>query len=373
MKWLGLAVAIVVCILAVIPLVPPEASDTSPIKAAWITRWGFETREDVERLLTELESLGINTVFFQVRGACDALYLSELEPWSDVLSGRLGVNPGWDPLAAALEHGHRLGMEVHAWINVFPAWPVSAGGEPPPMSIPLHVVRMQPVWLAQDVTGVTMPLEKSKARHNYAFLSPTHPGAQEHILRVVEDLVGRYEVDGLHLDYVRFPDSTYSYDARSRSSYLHALRDTQITFTDWRRQNLTEFVGAVAYTARLARPGAKVSAAVWQKIDSGRDYYLQDGIEWQRRGYTDFLVPMIYTADAEAFEERLRAYTESAGADRVVAGMGPYLEAFNDSIFAAELEIIRACGARGVAVFNSDYALKYSSLVRPFEPAGAER
>jgi uncharacterized lipoprotein YddW (UPF0748 family) len=375
MKWLGFAVLSVAYILAISPPTPEasDASDAAHVKAAWITRWGFKTREDVEGLLEELNGLGVGTVFFQVRGAADALYLSELEPWSDVLTGRLGVDPGWDPLATAVEHGHRLGIEVHAWINVFPAWPVSDAGEPAPKSIPLHVSRVQPVWLAQDKGGGTMPLKRSEAKHNYAFLSPTHPGVQEHVLRVVEDLVGRYEVDGLHLDYVRFPDSTYSYDARSRSSYLHALQDTQITFADWRRDNLTEFVGAMAYTARLARPGVRVSAAVWQRIDSGRNYYLQDGIEWQRRGYTDFLVPMIYTTSVEAFEERLRAYTESAGANNVVAGMGPYLEAFNDSIFAAQLDLIKSYGARGVAIFNSDYALAYSPLVRSFDPAEAGR
>jgi uncharacterized lipoprotein YddW (UPF0748 family) len=344
------------------------AEDATPVKAAWVTRWAFKSPSDVESLFERLKPIGINRVFFQVRGACDALYLSSYEPWSDVLTGTLGKHPGWDPLETAIDNGRRLGIEVHAWINVFPAWQVNESGEPPPTTIPLHVMRVHPAWLAQDINGQKMPLVKADAKHNYAFLSPTHPAAQEHIQTVVEDLVKRYELDGLHLDYVRFPDSSYSYDYKSRSLYLNALRNDSLSFADWRRKNLTAFVGTLAYTARLVRPGIEVSAAVWQKIASGRNEYLQDGIEWVRRGYVDLLVPMIYTTSVASFEERLKAYVDSVGPQNVVAGMGPYLDGFTDSLFVAELEVTRAHGVRGISVLNSDYVLQYSSVLEGFTP-----
>ncbi len=337
-----------------------------------MTRWGFESESDVRELFENLEPLGINMVFFQARGACDALYKSAYEPWSAVLTDTLGVHPGWDPLGVALEEGHSRGMEVHAWINVFPAWPVSNEGNPPTKTVPPHVMRVHPNWIAVDRDGKPMSLVKSETKHNYTFLSPTHPSAQRHVEDVVEDLVGRYEIDGLHLDYVRFPDSSYSYDSRSKAGYINALRDTQITYTDWRRENLNEFVGKLAETARRARPGVAMSAAVWQKIESGREYHFQDGIEWVTRGYVDFLVPMIYTVSVDAFEERLNAYSTLAGPEKVIAGMGPYLEGFTDSIFSQELKAIRESGVRGVSIFNSDYALTYSSLVEAHEPAEQE-
>jgi uncharacterized lipoprotein YddW (UPF0748 family) len=343
------------------------------ITAVWVTRWGFESASDIRSLFENLEPLGINTVFFQVRGACDALYRSWYEPWSAVLAGTLGVYPGWDPLELAIEEGHKRGMEVHAWINVFPAWPVSGGGALPPRTMPLHVMWAHPNWLAVDRDGRAMSLVRSETVHNYAFLSPTHPSVQRHVENVVADLVGRYEVDGLHLDYVRFPDSSFSYDPRSKATYISALRDTEITYADWRRENLNEFVGRLSQVAKTSRPGLAVSAAVWQKIEAGREYYLQDGIEWARRGYVDFLVPMIYTASVEAFEERLAAYTALAGPEKVVAGMGPYLEAFTDSIFALELEAVSESGVLGVSIFNSDYALAYSPLVKAYTPAEPER
>ncbi|MFH1314620.1 MAG: family 10 glycosylhydrolase [Candidatus Eisenbacteria bacterium] len=367
-RQLPVFVLILLCVIG-----RSESGETGRVKAVWVTRWGFESKSDLRDLFENLEPLGINMVFFQARGACDALYRSAYEPWSAVLTDTLGVYPGWDPLGAAIEEGHARGMEVHAWINVFSAWPVSDEGSPPPKTVPSHVMRVHPNWIAVDRDGEPMSLLKSETRYNYAFLSPTHPSAQQHVEDVVTDLVGRYEIDGLHLDHVRFPDSSFSYDSRSKAGYISALRDTQITYADWRRENLSEFVGRLADAARTSRPGVAVSAAVWQKIEAGRQYHFQDGIEWVTRGYVDFLVPMIYTVSLEAFEERLSAYSALAGPERVIAGMGPYLEGFTDSIFSEQLEAIRESGVRGVAIFNSDYALTYSSLVEAYEPAVQEQ
>lgn len=353
---------------------PTPDENKLPIRAVWVTRWGFKTSGDVERLFRDLESIGVNTVFFQVRGACDGLYESKHEPWSSVLTGQLGEHPGWDPLGIAVKEAHRRGMALHAWINVFPAWPVSDKGDPPPETSPLHVMIAHPDWLAVDRSGRAMSLKASENRHSYAFLSPTHEEVQDHIGKIVEDIARRYEIDGLHLDYVRFPDSSYSYDLSTRASYLEtAKKQGAISFEGWRRKSLTELVGTLAYTARLTRPGIKVSAAVWQKIESGKIDYFQDGIEWMKRGYTDFLVPMIYTTDIETFEVRLKSYTELADPSNVVAGMGPYLEAFNDSIFAGQLDVAGRYGVRGISVFNSDYAIKYSCLIRAYSAESDDR
>jgi uncharacterized lipoprotein YddW (UPF0748 family) len=337
-------------------------------RAVWVTRWAFKEPEDVQRLFADLADIGINTVFFQVRGACDALYRSCVEPWSDLLTGTLGKDPGWDPLSVAIQEGHERGMEVHAWINVFTAWPVSDLGTPPPTSEPLHVWNAHPEWLAADSAGQKMSLVRSETKDNYAFLSPTNEGVQDHIARVVEDLVGKYDIDGLHLDYVRFPDSAYSFDADSRAAYrldtiLMDVGEQTPTFHEWRVRRLTDFVGRLSRVVHTARPGLEVSAAVWQKIDDGRSVYLQDGLEWMRRGNVDFLVPMIYTPDVETFGERLRAYIDGAGAANVVAGLGPYMEGFTDSIVGAELDLVNAGAVRGYSIFNSDYALKYGTLL----------
>ena len=342
-------------------------------RAVWVTRWAFRDSADVRALFTGLDTIGVNTVFFQVRGACDALYRSSIEPWSDLLTGRLGADPGWDPLAIALEEGRGRGIEVHAWINVFTGWAVSDSGIPPPSCDPPHVLHTHPEWLASDAEGRRMSLVKGETEHSYAFLSPTHEKVQDHVAEVVRDLVGRYDLDGLHLDYVRFPDSSYSYDADTRAAYrldviLGGVGQETRSFREWRIRQLTDFVGRLARTARTLRPDIQVSAAVWQKIGDGREVYLQDGLDWMLRGHLDFLVPMVYTFSVETFEDRLETYVESAGAGNVVAGLGPYLEAFTDSIVAAELDAAAARGVRGYSIFNSDFALKYADVIKQYTP-----
>lgn len=342
-------------------------------RAVWVTRWAFRDSADVRALFADLETIGVNTVFFQVRGACDALYHSSLEPWSDLLTGRLGADPGWDPLAIALEEGRGRGIDVHAWINVFTGWAVSDSGSPPAASDPLHVFHSHPEWLASDSQGRRMSLVKGETEHSYAFLSPTHEEVQDHVAEVVRDLVGSYDLDGLHLDYVRFPDSSYSYDADTRAAYrldviLGGVGHETLPFREWRIRQLTGFVGRLARTARTLRPDIQVSAAVWQKLEDGREVYLQDGVEWMLRGHLDFLVPMIYTPSVETFGERLGTFVESAGAWNVVAGLGPYLETFTDSTVAAELDAAGARGVRGYSIFNSDFALKYADVLRQYAP-----
>jgi uncharacterized lipoprotein YddW (UPF0748 family) len=127
---------------------------------------------------------------------------------------------------------------------------------------------------------------------------------------------------------------------------------------------LTRFVGEIGRSVEAVRPGTVVSAAVWQVIDSGRDTYFQDGVDWVRRGYIDLAVPMIYSLSAASFESRLKAYADSVGGSRVVAGIGAYLEGFDSRVLVSEIEAAAALRAAGVAVFNSDYALAYADQLR---------
>lgn len=346
------------------PAIEPEA--VLETRAVWVTRWACKSPQDVTVLFSNLAEMGVNTVFFQVRGAGDAFYRSSFEPWSEILTGTLGKDPGWDPLETAVSEGHRLGLQVHAWVNVFTAWQVTDAGDPPVVTQPLHVVRAHPEWLVCDRARKPMSMKKSEARDNYAFLSPTSKGARDHVKKVLKEIVLKYEVDGLHLDYVRFPDSCYSYDRESRLAYLKDTVHKEIPYSQWRRLKLTEFIADLSRSIKKTRPHASLSAAVMQTIETGRSTYYQDGVEWVRRGYLDFVVPMIYTPNLSFFGTRLKAYADSVGASRVVAGIGAYLEGFSDTTLVAELKTVKAQQVRGVSIFNSDHALLHSSVVQDY-------
>lgn len=359
---LGLALLTAFLVIFHVPARAPRAG--LPIRGVWVTRWAFKSPADVDSLFDRFARMGINTVFFQVRGAGDAFYKSSYEPWSYVLGGTLGQDPGWDPLKTAVAEGHKRGLEVHAWVNVFTAWPVTEEGNAPIRTEPEHPFLAHPDWIAVDCEGKAMAIKKSDTRDNYAFFSPTKKEVRDHVRKVIDEIVGKYRVDGVHLDYVRFPDSSYSYDAESKVAYLKAnLRDS-LTFKQWRTNQLTELVGEISRSIDRVRPGTVLSAAVWQLIDSGRTGYYQDGVAWVRKGYVDFLVPMFYTLREDDYTERLQTYADSVGAENVVAGIGAYLDGFDEAMLESQMAIASDCRLRGMCIFNSDYAVQYARSIR---------
>ncbi len=167
-------------------------------RALWVTRWDFRTPDDIRWLVDKTAGANFNALFFQVRGNADALYPSALEPWMAGLSGgALGEDPGWDPLALAVDEAHARGLELHAWINVYPAWvgeTPPAPAEPEPMFSRFNRLYGDQ-WVVWDRHQQPMQLNKA-----YLWSNPGHGAVLEHIASVGHDIVARYYVDGLHLD-----------------------------------------------------------------------------------------------------------------------------------------------------------------------------
>lgn len=299
---------------------PPRGAAT--LRGLWITRWDYRTARDVDRCLDQAARLGASDVYFQVRGQADALYRSRLEPWSDLLGG---ADPGFDPLARAVERAHRRGLRLHAWVNVYPLW----RGVTPPVA-PAHPLAAHPEWLLHDETGLGQALND-----HYVCANPTDPAVQDHIAAVLRDICTRYPIDGLHLDYVRFvsehledgriwPGDPASL-ARWRAAGPGADPATPAgaaAYRAWIRDEITRLVARVAREGRAARPGLEISAAVIRRPELARDTFLQDAAAWLAAGHVDRVLPMIYTRDAAAFANDLAAWTAAAPAGRVVPGIG---------------------------------------------------
>jgi uncharacterized lipoprotein YddW (UPF0748 family) len=308
---------------------PAPVTDTMPdFRGLWITRWDYLTRQDVERSLDEAARLGVTDVFFQVRGQADAFYRSELEPWGH----QLGGDPGYDPLAVAVTRAHKRGLRLHAWINVYPLW---KGVEPP--SDAGHPWRRHPDWLLHDAQGAPQELNEY-----YVVADPTNPAAADHIAAVARDICTRYDVDGLHLDYVRFvgellDGGQWPADAAALARWREAggrgaidTEDDRQAHRAWVRDCITGLVARMAADCRAARPGLEMSAAVLRNPEIARETYLQDGAAWVRDGHLDRVLPMIYTADAAAFAADLSAWRDAVPADRLAPGIGVYKHAAGD-------------------------------------------
>ncbi len=320
-----------------------QAAGSTEIRCLWVTRWAFRSEDDLQRILSDAAQLGFTDVFLQVRGECDALYASGLEPWAEPLTGTLGEDPGWDPLKTAIEIAGKYGLRLHAWINVLTAWHVSKKGTPP--SLKSHIFLSHPEWILCNRHGKPMSIVRAHSRSNYAFLNPASP-ARNHIIEVVKDIVSNYAIDGLHLDYIRFPDTSYAYPSPELKGAVD-LDDDSL-----RAESITTLIRAIREVVRT-RHNIVLSATVLPNLTYAKSHCYQDATKWVERGLVDFVVPICYTSELKSFRKFLTRYVEALGRENVVAGIGCYLEDLNDIGFLVEIEIARKLGVKGVAIFNS--------------------
>ncbi|MDD5540335.1 MAG: family 10 glycosylhydrolase [Candidatus Marinimicrobia bacterium] len=302
------------------------------LRGVWMSRFDYTQpfeNHDPEAMKTfirdsfqKFKQANFNVIFFQVRGNGDAFYNSQYEPWSDLLTGQLGQDPGWDPLNFAIETAHQLGLELHAWINVFPAW---RGKIPPPVTKPIHPYLAHPDWLVCDSDGNPMPLS-----NNYVSFSAGIPAVHDYLIQVVTNIVSRYDIDGIHFDYLRYPDKAqamdYSHDPISRSRFnSREGNPLKLDWDEWQREQLTQFVAKVYNNVTAIKPEIKVSAAVVGSYKTARwngySEVFQDARRWVEIGKIDLVIPMTYYGRNQhhfAFAAALKEWKAALANQRLV-------------------------------------------------------
>lgn len=355
-------------------------------RAVWFTQWLDDGRwpprnEDAEgqaealrEIIRGCKARGLNTFVFQVSSNGDALYPSRRLPWGPGLQGP-GLDPGFDPLAVAIDEAHRLGMELHAWINVFWVGDLSTLTLFRHVQQPSHVVFAHPEWV--------------RASGYMLWIDPAIDAAQAWLLGNVVELVESYDVDAVHFDYVRYPLGGLKGDE-------DGFRADPRGFTDidaWRRDNVSRFVRAAAEAVRARKPWVRVAAtpignyrptldwpAMW-----GYDDVFQESRRWLQEGWVDYLAPQLYwslgtapeTGDAlpsPDFDVLAREWEAESGGRPVFAGIAAYKPAFG--LFPADdlprqIDAARAAGLEGQFFFRYDHFLRYADLIgeRYPEPA----
>jgi uncharacterized lipoprotein YddW (UPF0748 family) len=261
----------------------------------WPSRRGLsagEQKRELVAMFDRFKELNFNAVILQVRPMCDALYKSDLEPWSEYLTGEQGKDPGYDPLAFAVAEAHKRGLELHAWFNPYRAWSPSARSKPAAN----HLVKARP------------DLAKPYGKHHW--LNPTHPEVQKHSLAVVLDVVRRYDIDGVHMD-----DYFYPYPERDAAGAeipfpdddtWDAYREAggKLGRADWRRQAVNEFVRRQYEEVKKLKPHVKVGISpfgIWRPGHpagiAGFDQYAKlyaDAKLWLNEGWVDYFTPQLY-------------------------------------------------------------------------------
>lgn len=327
------------------------------VRAVWVTRFGWTDADDIRRIVNDAADAGFNVVLFQVRGAGDAFYRSNLEPWATRLGGALGKDPGWDPLQVALDAAHARGLELHAYMNAFTGW---TGSQPPPASVagaPAHVLLAKPEWRETTQQGEITDDD------NYQWLSPGIEAVRQWNAEVVRDLVTRYEVDGVHLDRIRYGGTGFGWNALSRKAFDASV---ETDFGRFRTQAVNDQVRRIHQMLQSERPDVRLSAAVWGihtrlpdcTTSQGKADYFQDSWAWAQGGYIDALVPMIYWEEGgnrcTDWGDLYQTFLDNQGAAQVWGGMNVLdAGALNLSKLQLRIDTARALGAPGVALYAS--------------------
>jgi len=352
--------------------VPPKAE----LRAFWVDGFhpGIRSPEDAERLVAEAKKANINALIVQVRRRADSFYLKSFEPPVE--------DPAYDPRFDALEHvtelAHREGIEVHAWINAMPVW----SSRTPPRDA-RHIYNRQGLSRGKN-TWLTLTPGGRAWFPVGCFLDPGHPSAAQYLTDVCLNVIRNYAVDGIQLDYIRYPETrdrqargaAVGYNPTSLERFrrvtgregIPAPGDEQ--WMAWRRQQVTQLMRRIYIEAKAVNPRIKVSAAAvaWGQPPHGDKDFLesapgqmvfQDWHGWMQEGIVDLAVPMNYARETDPmtkawFDGWIRWEKAHKHGRQLAIGLGNFLNPPEATI--AQMERVRRTEgqivAEGLALYS---------------------
>ena len=307
-------------------------------------------KQELCSILDRLQQANINVVILQTRVRGSVIYPSDIETWDETITGRAGRAPSYDPLAFAIDECHRRGMELHAWL----------------VSIPLGTSQRQKSYGSMSVTRTHPTLTKTVGGE--VFMIPGQPGTADYIASIAREITERYDIDGINLDYIRYPESSY----RFNDDNLYKAASTSMTKAEWRRNNITRIVRRVHDEVKAVKPWVKLSSSPVGKYRSltryrsgGWDCYdgvYQDPQAWLRDNIQDMLFPMMYFL-GDHYYPFLYNWEENRYGHPIVPGLGIYFLdpkegrwQLND--VRAEMHAARDTGIGGIAFYRSEYLIR---------------
>ena len=322
-----------------------------------------QQRAELVSILDRAAAAGFNAIIFHVRPAGDAVYRSSIEPWGAMLTGTQGGDPGYDPLAFAVQEAHARGLELHAWIN-----PFRAGNTSDSLRLsPTHFFRTR-----RDV---------GRVYGSQLWFDPGEDAVHDHAMRVITDIAQRYDIDAIHAD-----DYFYPYpqtDASNRTipfpdSATYAQSGTTLALGDWRRANVDRFVERMYREAHAVKPALRVGISpfgIWRPGSpngvTGLDAYATiyaDARKWLQEGWVDYLAPQLYwaiSAPQQSFPALLDWWiAQSTRGRHVWPGLAAYRvldgtsSAFSSSEIPSQVALTRTRpGGTGHLLYNTTWTL----------------
>nr|WP_199331884.1 family 10 glycosylhydrolase [Anabaena lutea] len=332
------------------------------IRSVWLDRGTIVNAGNeagLAKIFDRLSQAGINTVFFETVNASYTIYPSQVAPQQNPLI------KDWDPLEVAVKLAHERGMELHAWV-----WTFAAGNRRHNEIInvspdyPGSVLAANPSWANYDQSGNIIPVGQTKP-----FLDPANPEVRQYLLKLYAEIITRYQVDGIHLDYIRYPfqdplaGRTYGYGKASREQFQQqtgvdplnitpSQRDLWQKWTAFRTEKVDSFVSEVSQMLKQKRANLILSVAVFPLPEYERVQKIQQHWEvWARRGDIDLIVPMTYALDTPRFQRLAQPWINSTQLGSTLLVPGVRLLSLSTVGAFDQLQLLRDLPVSGYALF----------------------
>lgn len=360
----ALALAVILCttIYAQELFSPAHPAPKREVRGVWVTTLGGldwpktkansangieRQKQELRQILDQLQACKMNTVFLQTRVRGSVIYPSRIEPWDIALTGQYDKSPGYDPLAFAIEECHKRGMELHAWVVTVPCFKTAQAKRMGKKGL-LHT---HPAWLKRHADSY--------------YLDPGLPGVAEYIADICQEITENYDIDGIHFDYIRYPENAESFpDAATYRKYGKGQSKRQ-----WRCDNITAIARLAYQRIKAVKPWVKVSCSPVGKYQDVSRYSAkgwaaltavhQDAQGWLRQGIMDMLCPMMYF-QGDHFYPFAADWQEQSYGRIIVPGLGIYFLSPKEKdwewgVVQRELCYIRQQQLGGQAYFRSQF------------------
>ena len=337
-------------------------TEEAPLVGVWIPYMSLSTTEKTETAFKEnydakLESAkaaGANAVFVHVRPFADSLYPSEYEPWSHILTGTQGEDPGYDPLQYMVDRAHECGMQFHAWINPLRISTDATPGTLAESSFYMQNRETNPFYFLEYDGGI--------------YYNPASAVVRERIANGAAEIAALYDVDGIHFDDYFYPTDDESIDANQYAAYVEETEEP-LPLHEWRTANINALIAAVYHRIKQTAPDVVFGISPQGNLDNNEKINA-DVLTWcAQSGYIDYICPQLYYSfenEALPFEEALQQWNAMERLDSVklYIGLAVYkagTDADNgtwlntDDTIARQIERAEETGADGVILYAVDY------------------
>ncbi len=324
---------LIICGLLLLSILAP--ANAAEFRAFWVDSWGsgFESSSATTTMINYVDSCKCNAVIVEVRKRGDAYYDSSYEPTG------INVTPtaGYDCLADIVTKGHNAGLEVHPWVVVYRVWTSTTA---PAQTSPNHVFNTHPEWFNLTNTGA-----KFDAGNN-SYLDPGHPDVENHHITTFMEIVNNYDIDGFVLDYIRYPGTTWGYNATSVARYNAEYglsgnpSSTNTQWSNWRRDQINNMVKRMYLEAKAVKPYIKMGAAVWNSSSTGNSSYFANWDLWMTNHWLDYASPMAYTTSNTTFNGWVNTYYNQQHGRHVYPAQGSYMNTISNSM--TQLNYVRS-------------------------------